>query len=369
MQGLISPDCYRDPAHHARELRSLFARHWIFAGMLFELDGLAHRGVRIGDAEVIVQRDREGRPRAFLNVCSHRHARLCAPGLHNGPMRCPYHGWTYDRDGVPAGIPQPKAFPAVVASPQSFALTEFACEAAGQFVFVRQSDDGPSLADYLGEEYGFLLRASEGMRGVTDEFRRDVGANWKVLIENSLEGYHVPAVHGKTFMRAESMKLEQERVPVDHLDDPRHSHMIHPTSPAWLERFAASAERRIGTWAWRFPHYTHRLIFPNLTVTSFMGYSFHIQQFEPTAVATTTVHSRTVGVAFADQTPVGEKMIAQIYADGHRFTQELFDEDGAICEQVQAGLAQARRPAMLGEGIEARVAHFHRAYRDALPGE
>ncbi|MGN6703870.1 MAG: SRPBCC family protein, partial [Burkholderiaceae bacterium] len=62
------------------------------------------------------------------------------------------------------------------------------------------------------------------------------------------------------------------------------------------------------------------------------------------------------------------KMIAQIYADGHRFTRQLFEEDGEICRRVQRGIEQAEpgRAAVLGDGIEARVAHFHRAYRQSV---
>jgi phenylpropionate dioxygenase-like ring-hydroxylating dioxygenase large terminal subunit len=365
-RGLIAPAAYRDPALHAQELATLFARQWIFVGLLSELQGLSHRGVKVGARELLIQRDKHGVPRAFLNVCSHRHAQLCKEGLHAGPVRCPYHGWVYSRDGVPVGIPQPKAFPAVVANPQAFSLTEFACESAGEFIFVRLAPTGPSLRAQLGAQFEFLERASASMAGVVDEFRRAVPANWKILIENSLEGYHVPAVHNQTFMQAESMKLEEGEPPVDHLDDPLHSHMDHPAAPAWLARFARSTEPKIGSWAWRFPHYTHHFIFPNLTVTSFMGYSFHIQQFEPTESAVTTIHSRTVGVSFSGQNPVGAKMIERIYADGHAFTAKLFDEDSAICERVQRGLNQAERLAVIGLGIEARVAHFHRAYQSAI---
>ncbi|MGN6390300.1 MAG: aromatic ring-hydroxylating oxygenase subunit alpha, partial [Burkholderiaceae bacterium] len=166
MRGLISPEHYRDLACLRDEQNVVFARAWQFVGLLLEFDGLSHCGLQVGDTDVLIQIDKSGRPRAYRNVCSHRHAQLCAPGLHGGPVRCPYHGWVYDREGVPAGIPQPKAFPAVVANPAAFRLSEFACDAAGQFVFVRLASQGPSLAEYLGPERDFLLRASEGMNGV-----------------------------------------------------------------------------------------------------------------------------------------------------------------------------------------------------------
>lgn len=364
---MILPAYYCDPAHHALELRTLFQGHWVFAGMAFELDGLRHRGLRVGATDLVLQRDKNGLARAFLNVCAHRHAQLCTHGLHEGALRCPYHGWVYDRQGVPVGIPQPQAFPAVVAAPQNHRLTEFSCESAGQFVFVRLSTDGPSLQEFLGPEYAFLQQASAGMDRLLDEFREDVGANWKVVIENSLEGYHVPAVHSQTFMQVAGMANTSDGPPPrDDLSHPLHSSMVHPVQAAWLARFQRSVEPRLGRWPTRLPHYTHRHIFPNLTVTSFMGYSFHVQVFEPTAAERTTVHSRTVGVCFQDQQETGRRMLQRMHDDNHAFTRRVFAEDGDICARVQAGVRQARRPAVLAQGLEDRVAHFQNAYMGQL---
>lgn len=354
---------YHSSEHYAQELAILFPRAWLFAGLMLELEGKTHYGVRLGSTELVLQRDDQGLPRAFLNVCTHRHAQLCAPGRHQGPVRCPYHSWVFDRQGVPTGIPARQCFPQVVAAPEQYRLAEFACDAVGQFIFVRLSPEGPGLRAYLGNQYAFLERASAGMHGVSDEFREDVAANWKVVIENSLESYHLPAVHSRTFGQTDGMSRE-EQAPAVCLDDPLHSHLEHAAEPDWMQRFART-ERKIGPWPWRFEHYTHRLIFPNLTVTSFMGYSFHVQRFDPVAVDCTRVHSRTVGVRFAHGTEVGAKLVERIYADGHAFTRKVFTEDGDICRKVQAGLQQATRPAVLGIGIEDRVAHFHGAYAQA----
>jgi len=366
-RGIINPHFYHDSTHLLNEYAAIFNKTWSFVGLLFELEDQLHLGTTIGATNIIIQVDKSGKPRAFLNVCSHRHSQLCDNGLHHGPLRCPYHGWSYDREGVPVGIPQSRAFPEVIADPRSFKLNEFACETAGQFIFVKLSAEGPALHEFLGEEYDFLVRASAGMAYVDDEFRKNVAANWKVLIENSLEGYHVPAVHNKTFMQVEGMQKGIE-APVDHLEDPLHSSITHPAEPDWLERFSRRTEPKIGQWAWRFPWYTHHFIFPNLTITSFLGYSFHIQRFEPTDVDVTTVHSRSVGVHFNNQNAVGAKMIEQIYSESKRFTQRVFDEDGDICLRVQNGLNNAVNRAMIGNGIEARVMHFHEAYSRFFAG-
>ena len=117
----------------------------------------------------------------------------------------------------------------------------------------------------------------------------------------------------------------------------------------------------IGQWPWRFGHYAYHLIFPNLIVTSFMGYSFHVQVFEPTAVNLTTVHSRTVGVEFTDSTAVGAKMMEHIYAEGYAFTRKVVDENAGMCSKVQSGLENAARLAVFADGLEGRVRHFQNA--------
>lgn len=130
MHGLIPPSAYHDPQEFAAEQRWLYGSQWIFVGMLFELQG-SHAGVKVGGLDLLLQRDASNSPRAFLNTCAHRHAQLCTPGRHAGAVRCPYHGWVYDREGVPVGIPGKAAFPEVVAEPARNRLVEFDCDHAG----------------------------------------------------------------------------------------------------------------------------------------------------------------------------------------------------------------------------------------------
>ena len=184
-QPQILPAWYRSSEHYVDiEYEAIFKHSWLFACLTLELEGKAHYGVRLGNTELLLQLDEEGHPRAFLNVCTHRHAKLCEPGQHKGPVRCPYHSWVFNKQGIPTGIPSKQCFPQVVAAPEQYRLAEFACEVVGQFIFVRLSSEGPGLREYLGNQYAFLERASQGMNGMLDEFQEDVAANWKVVIEN-----------------------------------------------------------------------------------------------------------------------------------------------------------------------------------------
>jgi phenylpropionate dioxygenase-like ring-hydroxylating dioxygenase large terminal subunit len=351
---------YISPQRHQDELNTIFSKNWIFVGLKLELKGLCHLGVRIGERELVVQLDAEFKPRAYRNVCSHRLSRLCKEGLHTGPVRCPYHGWVYDRQGIPIGIPSKASFPEVIANPLQFRLHEYSCEMVGEFIFIRIATEGLSLQASLGQEYDFLLKVSRSMSHITDSFESTVEANWKVVIENALEGYHVPAVHSQTLMQSEGMGRE-ETLPVFFMDDDLHSNLEHAADSNWLRRFTRT-EKQIGQWPWRFEHYTHHHVFPNLTITSFMGYSFHIQLFQPKSHETTIVRSQTLGVTFKNTSVMGEKMLEKIYEDGNIFTRHIFSEDATICKEVQAGLRQAERLPVFGNHIEDRVKHFQSAY-------
>jgi phenylpropionate dioxygenase-like ring-hydroxylating dioxygenase large terminal subunit len=358
------PADYLDPARFAQERESLFSTCWSFACMRGDLaaDGDFVRLALAG--RDLILRNSHGVLRAFANVCSHRHSRIYREARGNGPMRCPYHGWVYSHEGVPVGIPFKEQFPEVLADPQGFRLHEFAVDCAGEFVFVRLGDAGPTLAEHLGDHaLAFLAGVSSGAGALQDEFERDVPANWKIVIENSLEGYHVPVVHSRTIGAADGMAAGYEAV-VEDLSSPRHTWMTKEAEAGWLAKWGRMA-RAIGDWPFRFDHYIHYLIFPNLTITSFLGYSFHLQRFDPVDAATTRVSSRILSAKFSGQSEVGRRMIEKMHADGVAFTHRVFDEDLGVCEAVQAGMAQARRPAVLARDHEARVLHFQKACRAA----
>ena len=148
-------------------------------------------------------------------------------------------------------------------------------------------------------------------------------------------------------------------------EDSGHSYMVHKADEKWLRKWQRF-EHSLGLWPFKFDHYIHQLIFPNLTVTSFMGYSFHIQRFHPDAVGQTTVHSRIYSVDCEGQTEQGASIMRTVYDEGTRFTRKVFTEDQRVCEAVFKGIQHADRAAILGEQMEKRIAHFQRNYVQAI---
>jgi len=365
MQALIKPEQYTSQIFFEEENLKIFKNLWIFSCMMNDLEENYHYGVKIGSTDLVLQLDESHQPKAFLNSCSHRGSLLCEEGKHSGRVRCPYHGWVYDKNGIPVGIPNIECFPEIAQDRNAFKLNEIHCLAVGQFIFISFAINPIPLIEFLGDEYDFLKTISTGLKDITLDFNKPVQANWKIAIENSLEGYHVPMVHKKTFLVASGMSKSSEDI-ITNLKNKFHSSMNNQTNTAWLKSFENKMSKKIGQWPYKTNHYTHHHIFPNLTITSFLGYSFHVQIFKPVSHDVTQIHSRTFSTHFSNQDEVGEKLITKIYEDSNQFTLTVFDEDAYICEKVQKGLKNAQGNLILGVDIELRVQHFQRAYVNSL---
>ncbi len=103
----LPADCYADKAFFAEEQERVFATSWVCIGLHDELDAPGSAIVRtVGGRSVIVTRNADGDLRAFLNSCRHRGTQLLEDDCTLGStIRCPYHRWTYDRDGVLVATP------------------------------------------------------------------------------------------------------------------------------------------------------------------------------------------------------------------------------------------------------------------------
>jgi len=105
---------------------------------------------RVGAVPLVAQ-NIKGRVVAFRNVCTHRFAVIHGEPAGCGPLRCPYHGWSFDADGVPVGLPfNPTDFHLEAEGRRRLALQPASLARCGRLVFVRVTADGPSLEEELG---------------------------------------------------------------------------------------------------------------------------------------------------------------------------------------------------------------------------
>lgn len=359
---LNSPQLYCDPQIFDQERQGLFAEQWIFAGMAHQLR--QHNDfirVDLLGRDVIIQNLRD-KLVAFVNVCSHRHSIIHDAPSGNRSLTCPYHSWHYNAEGIPTGIPCKKAFPLVTANPEAYKLQSLELARAGDFIFLRVNPGEQTLPSFLGDAMGFLEQVSAALGTCIDVHESSIQANWKLVIENSLEGYHVPFVHRTSLAKSSEIQFSQdEKDSQDFMPETGHSAVHNHANEKWLQRWSRY-QKDIGQWPFMFEHYVHQLVFPNLTVTSFLGYSFHVQHFRPLAHDLTSVHSSIYSTRFDGQSARGKVLMQSIQTENIGFTHQVFDEDKTACERTQRGSAQASRPSIPGEIIEQRVSDFRKTY-------
>jgi len=174
-----------------REQELVFRGAWHYAG---PLEWVAEPGERFpcqaGTAPVVVVRDRDGELRAFLNVCRHRGSVIAKERGRRETLQCPYHAWTYDLDGSLRSAPRSEREDAF--DPCELALRQALVETWGPFVFVNTDLDAAPLAASLGP---LPDQIDPGELVFRERVCAELGANWKVAVENYLECYHCPIAH------------------------------------------------------------------------------------------------------------------------------------------------------------------------------
>ena len=149
---------------------------------------------QVGVESVLVVRGEDGELRAFRNVCRHRAARLReGRGDCGKAMRCPYHGWTYRTDGTLIGVPEGRGFPA------STRRSCRSCPPASTCLRPRVRQPRPRRRAArrrasAGWPSGSRPTGSSGS-SASPRRRSRQPANWKIVADNYLEGYHVPIAH------------------------------------------------------------------------------------------------------------------------------------------------------------------------------
>jgi choline monooxygenase len=204
--------CYHDAAFYRREQETIFQRGWVMVGRVERAPGPGdYFTAEFGQARLIVLRDEGGRLRAFGNSCRHRGAPLLAGEGNCRAMVCPYHAWTYSLDGSLMGAPGMQE--SLGFDPADHSLRPVRLDTWGGFVFVCVSDATPPLAEWLGDlparlqMYGF-----ERMRSAR-RVAYDLACNWKVWVENFMEGYHIPTVHRSTLSRQKAINVPEDPGP------------------------------------------------------------------------------------------------------------------------------------------------------------
>ena len=345
----LDPRLYVDPQALGREQDAIFARSWQLAGHVADM---ARPGsyvtARIGSDSVLAIRGEDGELRAFRNVCRHRATRLReGRGDCGKALRCPYHGWTYRTDGTLIGVPEGRGFAGL--DKAELPLLEARVECFSGFVFVAIDPDIAPLADSLG---GLAERLAPYRIDRLVRFSESTAsqpANWKIVADNYLEGYHIPIAH-PGLMRL----LDYQRYDVEVGDGYVWFEAPLRDKPSGnrLERLyqrtmrpmpgLAPADHRV----WRYAY-----IYPNTTIDL---YPDQVTTWQINPAGARATHD-VFGCYRADKPSAVLRATQRL---NHRLNFDVAAEDAELVARVQDGMAtRGWTPGPLGER-EAAVAWF-----------
>ncbi len=190
----LPPDAYASEEMLTLEREHVFARSWVVVAHVSELQ---HAGdyttFDLAGHPVVVARGRDGELRAFSNVCPHRSA-IVAQGKGTCTLfRCPYHSWTYDLSGKLMGAPHMDKD-----AVRDIRFKDLRLEVWQGFVFVNLDENAPPLAGDLADLKARAAPFRMGDLKVVASEDLEIACNWKILVENFCESYHVFCVHRDT---------------------------------------------------------------------------------------------------------------------------------------------------------------------------
>ncbi len=190
----------------AWEQQRIFERCWLYLGHDSELAKPGDFVTRaIAGRNLIFNRDRNSSVNAFYNTCTHRGAFVCREAKGNARnFACFYHGWVYSDEGKLIDQPGKEAYCANFNDSGASNLARLErLENYRGFYFINFDRTAISLEDYLGNARTFIDlvvdQAEAGMEIIGGTQQYAIDANWKLLTENSVDGYHAMSTHA-TYM-------------------------------------------------------------------------------------------------------------------------------------------------------------------------
>ena len=202
----VARRAFTDPDILARERAAIFNQSWLYVGHGSEIpqpgDFLTRK---VAGRDVIFTRAKDGMVRAFFNTCPHRGALVCREAAGNAAMfRCFYHSWAFDLEGKLVNRPGDEAYAQGTRQGGMHDLVRVPqLEQYRGLYFTHFQPAGPDLKTYLGgaiEYIDLVLDQSEtAMEVVGGTQQYGFAANWKLLCENSIDGYHGLPTHASYF--------------------------------------------------------------------------------------------------------------------------------------------------------------------------
>jgi len=322
---------YTSPAVLAAESQHIFASDWVFVCMAGEVKNSGdYYALTLADEPILILRGDDGELRVLSNLCRHRGTPLLDEGFGqiDKYITCPYHAWAYSKEGALEAIPYNKT---IEVDRAQHRLARFAIDTWNGLVFVSLNTD---IAPLRFAPHQF----NQFNRGKTEYWN----ANWKLVMENGMESYHLFQVHENTLQ------------------------VRSPTSDAYY--IAGSSEWTLTGGATKstqeaieqtlepdhdelLEHYVLVALPPSFVGIVSYG-SFGWLSAHPVDEATTRIRSGATYYSTQTQPSDTKEQLDD-------FTRAFFEEDRVICERVQRGMRSRHSKGGKLVDMERVVVDFH----------
>lgn len=207
-------ECYGSEVVFALEKEKLFKKEWIIVA---REEQIAKPGdyttLRVVNEPILLTRDKGGKVNAFYNVCRHRGVEVAFKSGNKRNFSCPYHGWVYNLEGALLDAPMMEA--AADFDKSQTNLQRVACDTWGGFIFINLDPEAPPMREKLGaylDKMAFLKMEDCETADVWDFIGP---CNWKLIIENVMDAYHVALLHATTLGKV----WDNDSLKIDMMDD------------------------------------------------------------------------------------------------------------------------------------------------------
>ncbi len=310
----------------------------------------------LGESVIVIRGD-DNQVRAFSNVCRHRGSRLVdGSGGCARVLTCPYHAWSYARDGRLVGVPHRGEYPGL--RTEGLGLMPVALENWRGFLFVTLEPGAPSvtemMAPYEAEVAPYRFEELQAIGRVT---LRERPLNWKTIADNYSDGLHIPVGHpGLTRLFGRNYRIEA-RENVDRMEgDLVEAASTNPSERAYqellpaVEHLPASHQRK----------WLYYKLFPNVAFDIYPD-QVDFMQFLPVSATETVI--REISYALPDQR---REMRAARYLNW-RINRRVNAEDTELITRVQLGMqSSSYRAGPLGTS-EVCLRSFAQKLRKLIP--
>ncbi len=292
---------------------------------------------------IVAVRAHDGKVRAFRNVCRHRGMQLARGSGCAKAFVCGYHGWTYQLDGKLRHVPHEHGFPGL--DKNLHGLVPVSAEERLGLVFVTQ--DEPRLDDDSLDELPDLISPEQQLFATSE---RVTQANWKILLEGFIEGYHIRPTHSETFYPYGFDNLNVVET------FGRNSRVTYPFRRIGKLAALPPDERRVDGLLTYVYH-----LFPNALITVLSRHT-NVVVLEPLTLESTKAITYSLTNRGSDRV----EMRKQAERDAEFVSQTGAAEDRAVVCAIQRGIASGANESFTFGRFESAIVNFHRSLGAAL---